>query len=159
MPAHVLPYINGLNFAFAAARLLSTSHAMWDTELGALRAEPRPGAHAALVVSTLGAVARSVLIAGSSGRLFWPSGRGCLLLNGVALGVPSALQLVATPEEQIPQESYVQLSPEKSLAVAGLLVLLALGFGPSTRCWVANLTSTALSARGRKGEHLMPGVA
>ena len=23
MPAHVLPYINGLNFAFAAARLLS----------------------------------------------------------------------------------------------------------------------------------------
>ena len=37
--------------------------------------------------------------------------------------------------------------------------LLALGFGPSTRCWVANLASTASSARGRKGEHLMPGVA
>ena len=133
---HALQYLNGLHFAHAATRLLSTSHVLWDPDTHALRVEASPGGHAALVVSTLGTVARAVLTAGSRGRLFWPTTRGLALLNGATLGALFIFQgTVSAPGfDEIPEEArIVQLPPETALTAAGMLVLLALGFGPATR--------------------------
>ena len=141
---HALQYLNGLHFAHAATRLLSTSHVLWDPDTHALRVEASPGGHAALVVSTLGTVARAVLTAGSRGRLFWPTTRGLALLNGATLGALFIFQgTVSAPGlDEIPEEArIVQLPPETALTAAGMLVLLALGFGPATR---SKITSFAL---------------
>ena len=141
---HALQYLNGLHFAHAATRLLSTSHVLWDPDTHALRVEASPGGHAALVVSTLGTVARAVLTAGSRGRLFWPTTRGLTLLNGATLGALFIYQgtFSAPGFDEIPEEArIVQLTPETALTAAGMLVLLALGFGPATR---SKITSFAL---------------
>ena len=141
---HTLQYLNGLHFAHAATRLLSTSHVLWDPDTHALRVEASPGGHAALVVSTLGTVARAVLTAASRGRLFWPTTRGLTLLNGALLGALFIFQgTVSAPGfDEIPEEArIVQLTPETALTAAGMLVLLALGFGPATR---SKITSFAL---------------
>ena len=141
---HTLQYLNGLHFAHAATRLLSTSHVLWDPDTHALRVEASPGGHAALVVSTLGTVARAVLTAGSRGRLFWPTTRGLTLLNGATLGALFIYQgtFSAPGFDEIPEEArIVQLTPETALTAAGMLVLLALGFGPATR---SKITSFAL---------------
>ena len=49
---------------------MSTSYALSDASNNALRVKVSPGAHVTLLVSTLGAVARALLTAGSRGRLF-----------------------------------------------------------------------------------------
>jgi hypothetical protein len=150
---HALPHLNGLNFAIAAGRLLSTSYALSDASNNALRVKVSPGAHATLLVSTLGAVARALLTAGSRGRLFWPTIRGVTLLNGAALGATSMLQMLTVPDDEIPAEDLriVKLSPESALTGAGLLVLIALGFGPATRFRITGLSSDLQGRYKRSG--------
>ena len=83
-----------------------------------------------------------MLTAGSRGRLFWPTTRGLALLNGATLGALFIFQgTVSAPGfDEIPEEArIVQLPPETALTAAGMLVLLALGFGPATRSKITSL--------------------
>jgi hypothetical protein len=86
-------------------------------------------------------IARAVLTAGSRGRLFWPTTRGLALLNGATLGTLFIFQgMVSAPGDEIPEEArIVQLPPETALTAAGMLVLLALGFGPATRSKITSI--------------------
>tara|TARA_B100000768_G_C11133871_1_gene312992 strand:+ start:87 stop:284 length:198 start_codon:yes stop_codon:yes gene_type:complete len=63
------------------------------------------------------------------------------------------LQMLTVPDDEIPAEDLriVKLSPESALTGAGLLVLIALGFGPATRFRITGLSSDLQGRYKRSG--------
>lgn len=175
--ARALPYLNGLHFAMAAVRLHATCVQLLGTvpwepllllwlgdaaaqqgsspSIWTLRPEPRPGAHAALVASTAAVVARALVIAASSGRLFWACHRATCVFQGMVIGLRALYEIHVEMEAARASTSYpppppllppqhggddiVKLSTGSSLVAACLLVLTALLFSPANRRHLAAL--------------------
>ena len=175
--ARALPYLNGLHFAMAAVRLHATCVQLLGTvpwepllllwlgdaaaqqgsspSIWTLRPEPRPGAHAALVASTAAVVARALVIAASSGRLFWACHRATCVFQGMAIGLRALYEIHVEMEAARASTSYpppsplpppqhggddiVKISTGGSLVAACLLVLTALLFSPANRRHLAAL--------------------
>ena len=175
--ARALPYLNGVHFAFAAVRVHAACVQLfgsvpWEPllllwlgdaaaqqgsspSIWTLRPEPRPGAHAALVASTTAVVVRALVIAASSGRLFWACHRATCVFQGMVIGLRALYEIHVEMEAARASTSYpppppllppqhggddiVKLSTGQTLVAACLLILTAFAFSPANRRHLAAL--------------------